>query len=243
MNKQINFSNLGGFPLTQDALQFMQESYTQSLASLAKLVGDKVIIWGMVENAGIISEGAISYNGEIIPFIQSPVQAKLVVDIVPADATFEDDTIQTVYSTKIATTAATGGFDYSELKRLDTNIAIQERLAAHLQAYLLHTHSWNNITERPAGFITHVNSAFIGNIGSSSGARDNNVVISIPDQGVGQNYIVAGALRGVQSDLFLDNDVSFVVGRLTPTSFTISLREYEAVTQDLRFDYAIIKSL
>ena len=56
MNR-IDYSNLGGFPLEQDTLSFMQNSYSDAFSAMAKLCGDKVILTGVVVEAGNVSAG------------------------------------------------------------------------------------------------------------------------------------------------------------------------------------------
>ncbi len=58
MNR-IDYTNLGGFPLTEDALDFMQQSYSQVLSGLAAAVGNKVIVSGCEITGTNISAGWI----------------------------------------------------------------------------------------------------------------------------------------------------------------------------------------
>lgn len=118
MNKQVILNNIGGFPLEEDTLDFMQNSYTQALASVAKLCGDKVILWGVAVSGGVVSSGWIAYLGELIPFIGGSVNTKVVITNTGTDAVFEDATTHTVYFTKTATCAPVGDFDFADLIKL-----------------------------------------------------------------------------------------------------------------------------
>lgn len=120
MNKRIDLSNLGGFPLEQDTLQFMQDSYRGAFSALAKLAGSKVILHGVEVNGSNVSDGWIAYNGELIPFIGGSVAADVVISETPnaVQSTFEDGTIRDVYFTKTATCGISGEFPFSDLERL-----------------------------------------------------------------------------------------------------------------------------
>ena len=62
-----------GFPGTNKTLRFIQDAFREPLGALAQLAGDKTIITGViVDNTDplnvIVSNGFITYKGEIIPF-------------------------------------------------------------------------------------------------------------------------------------------------------------------------------
>lgn len=120
MNKRFDFSQLGGFPFTQDVLAFMQESYRNSFASIAKLCGDKTILDGVVVDGGNVSSGMISYNGELIPFIAGSVSAGVVVEETQESLLFEDDVNRPVKFTKVAYCGSPATFNFSELTRLNS---------------------------------------------------------------------------------------------------------------------------
>lgn len=117
MNKRIDLSNLGGFPLEEDTLDFMQQSYRSAFAAIAQLCGSKTILYGVEVIAGNVTNGWISYNGELIPFIGGAVATDVVIIETPAvtQATFEDGSIRDVYFTKIATIGITGDFPFADL--------------------------------------------------------------------------------------------------------------------------------
>lgn len=63
-----------GFPGTNKTWRFVQDAFREPLGALAQLAGDKTIITGVVVNNAdpnnvTVSNGYISYNGEIIPFV------------------------------------------------------------------------------------------------------------------------------------------------------------------------------
>ncbi len=79
--KTINFTQTGGFPLTQDGLDYMQQAYSEGLLALSQMGSDgssPVIISGMAITtpaAGTVAvaDGWIWYNNEMIQFTGSTV--------------------------------------------------------------------------------------------------------------------------------------------------------------------------
>jgi hypothetical protein len=117
MNKRADFTNLGGFPLEQDTLDFMQQSYRTAFGAIAKMCGDKSILYGVELIAGSYTNGWISYNGELIPFIGAVAASDVVITETAAatQAVFEDGTIRDVYFTKTATCGSAGSFPMAQL--------------------------------------------------------------------------------------------------------------------------------
>ncbi|WP_160711304.1 hypothetical protein [Chitinophaga solisilvae] len=127
-NKRVDFSNLGGFPLTQDVLGYMQASYRDAISGLAGVCGDKVIVSGMVESNGTVSAGWIIHNGELLPFLPGPKQSTYIIIDENSDELFEDGTAHTVYYTRYARFGS-GGAPYSELIRLDSIAAMKQGIS------------------------------------------------------------------------------------------------------------------
>ena len=122
MNKRIDCTNLGGFPLEQDTLEFMQKSYRPAFGAIAQLCGNKTILYGVQLVAGSYTDGWISYNGELIPFVGAVAAADVVITELPAatQAVFEDGTSRDVYFTKTATCGSAGAFPMSDLALLSS---------------------------------------------------------------------------------------------------------------------------
>jgi len=122
MNQVINFSNLGGNPLDQDSLAFMQQSYVGAFGALANFIGNKVIISGMQLVGGNISDGWLIYNGKLIPFTGGAIgDGSIVVqDIVNYTAIYEDNNTHDVEIKTIASLGTPATFNYSELLRLSS---------------------------------------------------------------------------------------------------------------------------
>ncbi|RXK57579.1 hypothetical protein ESA94_20485 [Lacibacter luteus] len=115
--KRIDFTKLGGLHTYQDTLEFMQDSYRNSLASLAALLGDKFVVSGCIDNGVNVTDGWICVSGELIPFTGGALAATVVVSEAVGQEGFEDASLKDVYYTKTATLGI-GGFPYADLKRL-----------------------------------------------------------------------------------------------------------------------------
>ncbi len=74
--KAIDFSHSGGFPLTQDELDYLQQAYTECINALAAMGSDgstPMIISGMTVStptpgSTAVTDGWFFYNGEMIRF-------------------------------------------------------------------------------------------------------------------------------------------------------------------------------
>lgn len=121
--KQIDFSKVGGFPLTQDTLDFMQQSYTDVLNAYASLGNISVatntpyVITGMGTNGVTYYKGWFIYNGDIIQFpndinssmlpaLISPAVYGYVISETATALTFNDGNSNSVLKVKAATIGA-----------------------------------------------------------------------------------------------------------------------------------------
>lgn len=229
MNKRIDFTNNGGFPLEQDTLDFMQQSYRGGFAAVAKLLGEKTILTGVVVANGNVSDGWIVYNGELVPFVGGSAAANVSITEVNTTVLFEDGTTPPVYFTKTATCAVVGNFPFTDLVRLPT-------LLQFLINFNGHTHTWASITGKPVGSISYVGSINLGNPQATQ-----NFSAVIPNQG-NTNYMVSGTLvsNGVAIE---DNNLKWqlISSSRTPTGFTIATKEDGNASQNVSFEFAIIK--
>jgi hypothetical protein len=121
MYKRIDLTKLGGYPLAQEDLDWLQNSYRNTFASLANFIGDKVIIDGMVEAGGNVSAGWISMGGEIVPFLGGTIgTGTFMIDELITPLVFDDGVSKDVLYERVAKFSVTGTFNYSDLKRINT---------------------------------------------------------------------------------------------------------------------------
>ncbi|RFM32269.1 phage baseplate protein [Chitinophaga silvisoli] len=128
MNKIEQLTNLGGFPMTQYTLDFMQSSYHDSLAGISRLIGSGVIVSGMEEVGNNVADGWISYEGELLPFIGGPKQSTWIIEEITESRRFADQITRNVYFTRRARFAS-GGIDYGNLQRIETLLSLRDTIA------------------------------------------------------------------------------------------------------------------
>jgi hypothetical protein len=261
MYKRIDFSKLEGLATYQDTLDFLQISYREAISAVAKAFGSKVIVTGVTDQGLSYSDGWIIIDGELMPFSGGLKTDRIVVDELTDTEIFNDGSIQTVYYTKRAKLGITGGFPITDFIRVDTLSTISQGLkgliTAHnnLQsAFNTHTHSWNDITNKPSTFtpsghrhnwsdidnkpyhnIVYGRSFDFGDIG-----RDGNdwTWESFPFA-INGNYVVAGNLRSYGT-LSSDNNGTWMVRDKSANGFTLVLQDNGGGVQNLGFDYVII---
>lgn len=118
MNK-VDYTNLNGFPLDQDNLAFLQNSYSKAFEAIAKLCGDKTILHGVEINGSNVSAGWISYNGELLPFIGGAAAPQVKITETVIAVIFEDNVSRPIEFVRRAELVLAGGdFDFAELKPL-----------------------------------------------------------------------------------------------------------------------------
>lgn len=110
-----NFSHNGGLPLTQERLDFLQQSYLAAFQAIAKLCGDKTILHGVVNDGGVVSDGWISYDGELLPFVGGAHDTGVVIVETATPFTFADATSHDVEFTRYATCGTPPDFDFADL--------------------------------------------------------------------------------------------------------------------------------
>lgn len=145
-----------GFPGTNKTLRFIQDAFFDRLGALAKLAGNKAIISGVVINSGVVSDGFITYNDEIIPFKGGNISETVTIieefENVNYNTDANDDTVldslpayRTIYAK-----CGTGGidiFNFSELQRLKTIEELSDfELPANVVIDANYVHTDNNFT-------------------------------------------------------------------------------------------------
>lgn len=146
--KAIDFTHPGGFPLTQDQLDYLQQAYTECLNALTVMGGTgPTIINGMdVSVSGpttTVADGWFFYNGEMIRFLTGsyttiPSGDVVLVDITPTatSLTYNDGSSFGAVLNKTATlllgpsaTTATQ-FPFSDLQLFQVAFGLHGREAA-----------------------------------------------------------------------------------------------------------------
>lgn len=141
IHNKLHFDFYGGFPFDQQTLQFIQESYSGVAEVVKNLIGDNVIVSGVVDMGGDkLSNGWIVYNGLLVPFIGgvSYNQNFEIVESVES-LRFEDTQLKPVIMKRFAI-AAEDGIPISTLKRLSDFASLTtkvENLAEHYEKNII----------------------------------------------------------------------------------------------------------
>lgn len=134
--KRINIA-ASGFPGTNKTWRFIQEAFAEPLGALAQLAGNFTIVSGVVHeivaspSGGVIyySDGFVSINGEILPFVGGTHQAQCTIIETVENATYDADINNDgildnlpTYITRYVTFGSGGvsTFNFAQLKRLKT---------------------------------------------------------------------------------------------------------------------------
>lgn len=128
MNR-LNFNQTGGFPLSTNILDAMQEAYSV-FNSLGSLAGDKAIISGCVVAGNNVSDGVIYLNGEILSFKGGTLGATIIIKEESESRIFEDGATKPVIFKRYATFGSSTPektFAWADFKRFDNLVENAEK--------------------------------------------------------------------------------------------------------------------
>lgn len=80
-----------GFPGTNETWRFIQKAWREPLEALALLAGNKAILTGVVATGTTASNGYISYNGEILPFVGGTIESNITLIETIVNVTYDVD--------------------------------------------------------------------------------------------------------------------------------------------------------
>ena len=107
-HKRFDFTQVGGFPLTQEVLAFMQESYSDLSNVIAGLIGTNCIVAGVNTVGTTLTPGWIVYNNELLPFVGGTKSDYFRVVEEAIQLQFEDGINRSVKFNKYAEPYASG---------------------------------------------------------------------------------------------------------------------------------------
>lgn len=239
MNK-FDFSQQQGWPGSVETFSWLQ-GMLQQLEQVSGLGGYNYILSGCNEVGGTVTDGWVVINGEILPFTGGPPQLNvIVVDTVHTRAFFGGAHFPYFHTRQATFGSGAGEIAWGDLHRTPVTGLVQA-FNALKAAYDAHNHSYMGLTSKPAGYITHIGTLNIGDVGGLPTPNDSIITVTIPDQGA-TPYLVTGSMVGQSADLNNDNDIMWIVGTKLNTSFKLAIREMSAQVQNVRFEYAIIKA-
>lgn len=146
MNK-LNFNQTGGFPLSTNILNAMQEAYSV-FNSLGHLAGQYAIISGCDEVGNNISDGVIFINGEIVPFKGGSKATTIFIKEDTESRIFEDGATRPVIFKRYASFGSSTPdktYQWAEFQRIDNLLKLKGDLQTH-------SHNWKAIRDKPTAF-------------------------------------------------------------------------------------------
>lgn len=114
--KRLDLTHLGGLKFTQTRLKYLQDGMLEAFAAIAKLCGDKTILYGVELIAGNVTPGFISYGGELIEFIGGVAGPQVKITEDNSAYTYANNTLQPVEYIKRANCAVLGDFPFTDLR-------------------------------------------------------------------------------------------------------------------------------
>lgn len=120
--KRINFGELGGLHTWQETFAFMQDSYRTTFGQIAALLGQNVILNGVVLSSGTYSSGWMIVDGVICPFAGGiPGTYITTEELIDVEA-FDDATTKDVFFTKRAVFSNIDGVPFADFVRVSNSI-------------------------------------------------------------------------------------------------------------------------
>ena len=124
---EISFKETGGFPLTTDVLNAMQNAYT-IFNSLGEIAGDYSIIKGCVESSNSVSDGVIYVKDEVFNFKGGLKTSNIVLRQNVGFEEFEDGGIKEVYFDRFYEFGSgTESIPWSRFQRFENLVTITKK--------------------------------------------------------------------------------------------------------------------
>lgn len=123
----IDFTQDGGFPLEQNGLNFMQQSYIEIMQGMIASYGcdpaKKYIIRGVVKSGSSITSGWVVIDNEVMPFTGGTGSA-IGISEQKTSVEFEDKNVHAVFSKKTAVISSSGT-PLAQFIRIPTHVELQ----------------------------------------------------------------------------------------------------------------------
>lgn len=127
-HKSFDFTQLGGFPLEQERLSWMQQSYTEALQAVSSLIGDNVIVSGCVVAGTNVTDGWVVVGGELLPFKGGVKQNTFSIRNITTSLEFEDASFKDVQFYKYCEFGTDNPISFDSLTRVNTIKAMSNNL-------------------------------------------------------------------------------------------------------------------
>lgn len=124
---KINFNNQDNFPFGITTANFMQ-NMIEAVAKLTALGGSNYILSGCEENEGIITNGLIVINGEMLPFETGAIQTNIEIVETRTNVDAFGKTFNDAYVTRKVMFSDTGTLPWANIKRIFSNQELSARI-------------------------------------------------------------------------------------------------------------------
>lgn len=127
--KRIDFNQPGGFPLSTQILDALQEAY-KNFNVHGAMAGELAIILGCeVGGGGFVTDGFVHINGELLPFVGGQLSADVVIVETADSRGFEDGSSKSVIYNRYATFGVGSGSNpWASFRRPLTLFQLEDRL-------------------------------------------------------------------------------------------------------------------
>jgi hypothetical protein len=231
----INFNQTGGFPLTQDTMDFLQNAYKNPFGALAKFIGNNAlcVIDGCIVTGSAMSSGWIAYNGEILPFQSGTVQATFLVRDLPTNLTYQDGTPHAVVHTRFAQFGVgAGAISWNPIR---LTVPLFPALVNSENHIAIGGHSWDKITNTPfvAAFTAH-----LGYINLNSSFN-----LSLPSP-IPLPYLVMVSIVNISTNTAALKYFDYSIQNKTINSFVLNVQQIDTTasfSSDISADILILK--
>lgn len=176
MNR-LNFNQTGGFPLSTNILDAVQEAYS-IFNQFGNLAGEKAIIVGCTElPGGQVTDGFVSINNELLPFRGSQKSANVIIVEKTDQRQFEDGSAKPVIHTRYATfgsSAISENYPWTNFRRPLTMFQLEDELNKVKKAVPIGLVAiWGKPADQiPAGWVEHTDLAGRVPVGYAEGDQD-----------------------------------------------------------------------
>lgn len=254
----------GGFPLTTNILNTMQNAYN-IFNSLGAISGNYTIISGCETVGDTVTDGFVYIDGEVFPFKGGVKISKVrVVEVVGLKRFKNGSAKEVLFKRFVEFGTGLNAIDWVAFKRPKNLIELNanlEKLVAELKrltnTFNLHSHNWGDINKKPTSFPPSAHEHDWSDIKSKPDffnlltkgtvlvgdfSGDKKIIVNLDTTLPSKNYMVLGSLRIESNSWNAQNDQFYTIGQLTTSSFELLLREVSGgISRDLYFDYIIIE--
>ena len=208
MNK-IDFNQTGGFPMSTQILDALQEAYKIFNAHGA-MAGDLDIILGCeVGGVGNVTDGFVHINGELLPFVGGQISTNVAIVETSDLRGFEDGSQKPVIYTRYATFGeATVSYPWLNFRRPLNLFQLEDRLIKVEKATPIGLVAiWDRPAEEiPEGWEEHIEMR--GNVPVGHNSGDVNFGSLGNTVGTGQNTLTKANLPNIRIPLFANSTIN-----------------------------------